>query len=135
MKSCIFLTKHYLQKAFSQGTPESYSSNQSVNLEKNNPKVFYKKDVFKNLQNSYKMICDGVRFLIRLEVAILQPTTSLKKRVRYRGFLLNFVKFLKSQWSHFTWSERSSSISVKDIFMRIEFALTHSYFFVKKASK
>ena len=72
MKSCIFPYKtlssftKFLKKAVMlsfwegytgnskkhspKGTPESYPSNQSVNLEKNNPEVFYKKD-FKNLQN------------------------------------------------------------------------------------
>ena len=45
------------------------------------------------LQNSQEKTCARVSFLIKLG---LRPATLLKKRLRYRCFLVNFAKFLRT---------------------------------------
>ena len=61
-----------------------------------------KKVFLKISENSQKKTCVTVSFLIKLQAA---PAASLKKRLWYRCFLVNFPKFLRTAFftEHFRW--------------------------------
>ena len=66
-----------------------------MNARNSLPRSFFKKMSFKISQKSQENTCGKVYFLINLQVT---PTTLLKKRLWHRRFLVNYGKFLKTQF-------------------------------------
>ena len=65
-----------------------------MNVQKQSPEVFYKKSVHKNFTKfTGKHLCQNLFFKKNRK-----PANLLKKRLRYRGFGVNFAKFL---WTPF----------------------------------
>ena len=67
------------------------------------PEVFYKKGVLRNFAKfTGKHLCQSLFFH---KVAGLRPATSLKKRLWYRCFPVNFAKFLRTPFvtEHLWW--------------------------------
>ena len=57
------------------------------------PEVFYKKDVLKNFAIFTESSCARVSF---------EAATLLKKRLWHRGFPVNFARFLRAPFLHYT---------------------------------
>ena len=68
-------------------------------------RCFVKKVFLVISQNSQENTCARVSFLIKLPAWGLRPATLLKKRVWYRCFPVNFVKFLRTPFltEHLQW--------------------------------
>ena len=84
------------------------------------PDVFCKKDVLRDFTKSTgKHLCQSLFFN---KVAGLRPATLLKKRLWYRCFLVNFVKFLRTlffsehlRWLLLWWLQRWFSKFVSEV--------------------
>ena len=68
----------------------------SLTIEKQPPEVFYKRGVFKMLQNAQEDTCENPNGLSLLLSSRSQIKTILKKRIQHRCFPVNYAKLLRT---------------------------------------